>query len=205
MGCKINQVENGPLIVECKEAVIEKEGVKIEVENPAYLCRCGNSKNKPFCDGTHQETGFLSKRDISKEIIQIYEGKDIRVNFNRSICAGAAACVRTLPSVFKTDNSTDWIHPDNDKNEMIIKTIKACPSGALSYALNGETHIDKRDGVKVSVIKNGPYRVEGNISLENDLKPMSFSETKYMLCRCGHSKNKPYCDYSHAQNGWKDE
>ena len=205
MGCKISQVENGPLILECKEAVIEKDGVKVEVENPAYLCRCGNSKNKPFCDGTHEETGFLSKREITEEIIQIYEGKDITVNFNRSICAGSATCVSTLPSVFKTDNSTDWIHPDNDKNERIIKTIKACPSGALSYTLKGKTDIDKRDGVKVSVIKNGPYRVEGNISLENDSKPMNFSETKYTLCRCGHSKNRPYCDYSHAQNGWKDE
>ncbi|MGB5965430.1 MAG: (4Fe-4S)-binding protein, partial [Sulfurimonadaceae bacterium] len=133
-----------------------------------------------------------------------YEGQEITIHFNRSICAGAAACVHGLPTVFTSDNSTDWIRPDNEKNAKIIETIKACPSGALSYSVKGKTTIDARSVPKITIVKNGPYKVEG-ITLEGMPTPTNFSTTKYVLCRCGHSKNRPYCDYSHAENSWNDE
>jgi len=181
-----------------------KDGKQVEKENPAYLCRCGDSKNKPFCDGTHEKVGFSSKREISEEIIQVYEGKKITVNFNRSICAGAANCVHGLPSVFTSDKSTNWIYPDKDSNDKIIKTVNSCPSGALSYSIKGKVTIDKRTEIKISIVKNGPYVVEG-VKLEGMPTPTNFSTTKYTLCRCGHSKNRPFCDYSHAENNWSDE
>ena len=204
MSCKIIGFENGPLELDCSDVLMMKDGEKLETKNPAYLCRCGKSKNKPFCDGSHVEAGFLSKRDISQELLQNYEGKEITINFNRSICAGSGECVHRLSSVFKSGDGNNWIFPDKDKSEKIIKTIKACPSGALSYSIKGKTDIDSRSEPKVSVVKNGPYRVEG-IKLEGRPIPTNFSETKYTLCRCGYSKNKPYCDYSHAQNRWNDE
>ncbi len=204
MKCKISEIENGPLALECDESVLYKNDVKIEAENPAYLCRCGHSKNKPFCDGSHEEAGFTSKREISEETVQEYKGKEISISYNRSICAGAAECVHGLSTVFKSDRSTDWIYPDNDEKRKIIETIKACPSGALSYSIEGKKSIDKRDRPKISIVKNGPYSVEG-VSLETVSYPTNFSTTKYTLCRCGHSNNKPYCDYSHAQKNWSDE
>ena len=204
MSCKINGVENGPLILECAENVLFKDGKELEKENPAYLCRCGHSKNKPFCDGTHEKVGFTSKQEISEETLQVYEGKEITVNFNRSICAGAANCVHGLPSVFASDKSTNWIYPDKDSNDKIIKTVNSCPSGALSYSIKGKVTIDKRIEIKISIVKNGPYVVEG-VKLEGMPTPTNFSTTKYVLCRCGHSKNRPFCDYSHAENNWSDE
>ncbi len=204
MSCKIIGFENGPLEVDCTDSVFMKDGKTLEAENPSYLCRCGKSKNKPWCDGSHVKAGFTSKREISEEILQVYEGKEITIHFNRSICAGAAACVHGLPTVFNSDNSTDWIHPDNEKNAKIIETIKACPSGALSYSVNGKTVIDTRLVSKVMITKNGPYYVEG-IALDSMPTPTNFSTTKYALCRCGYSKNRPFCDYSHAEHQWRDD
>ena len=204
MSCKIVGFENGPLEVDCANVVFIKDGKNIEAENPTYLCRCGHSKTKPWCDGTHEKVGFRSEREISEELIQVYKGKAITVNFNRSICAGAAACVHGLPGVFTSDNSTNWIAPDNESSEKIIETIKACPSGALSYTINDKITVDKRIEPKITIMKNGSYYVEG-IALEGMPIPTNFSITKYTLCRCGHSKNKPYCDYSHAEKSWNDE
>ena len=191
MSCKIIGFENGPLEVDCTDTVLMKDGKKLEAENPSYLCRCGKSKNKPWCDGSHEKVGFTSKREISEEILQVYEGKEITVNFNRSICAGAANCVHDLPSVFASDNSTNWIYPDNDTNDKIIKTVNSCPSGALSYSIKGKVTIDKRTKAKISIVKNGPYVVE-EVKLVGMPTPTNFSTTKYALCRCGHSKNKPF-------------
>jgi CDGSH-type Zn-finger protein/ferredoxin len=204
VSCKITGCENGPLELDCTEDVFREDGEKCEAENPAHLCRCGHSKNKPWCDGSHEKTGFISKREISEEQIQVYEGQRITVYFNRSICAGAAECVHGLPTVFSADSSTDWIHPDNAINEKIIKTTNRCPSGALSYSVRDEIHLDSRLIPKITIMKNGPYLVEG-IQLEGMPTPTNFSTSKYALCRCGYSKNRPYCDYSHAENSWNDE
>jgi len=204
MSCKIIGFENGPLEVDCADAVFMQEGKELKVENLSHPCRCGKSQNKPFCDGSHVQAGFSDKREISQEVEQSYKGEEVTINFNRSICAGAGECVRGLATVFKSGDSDNWIFPDADSNENIIKTISACPSGALSYTVDGKTTIDTRVKPKVSIIKNGPYNVEG-IKLEGMPIPTNFSETKYTLCRCGYSKNKPYCDYSHAQNDWNDE
>ena len=204
MNCKIIGFENGPLEVDCVDAVWMKDGKKLEVENPSHPCRCGKSKNKPFCDGSHVKEGFESKKEISDEVVQTYKGKELTINFNRSICAGASECVKGLSSVFKSGDGSNWIFPDEGSSENIIKTVSACPSGALSYTIEGKTSIDTRTKPSINIIKDGPYAVEG-IKLEGMSVPTNFSSTKYALCRCGFSKNKPYCDYSHAQNNWKDE
>ena len=200
----IKEVENGPLILEADSPVLSKDGEDVVTESPAYLCRCGASQNKPFCDGAHQKKGFSSKTEISKELTFTYEGKELEVNFNRSICAGASACVKGLPSVFLEGGLENWIVPDNDTANNVINVINNCPSGALSYRLNNKLHIDERANPKINIIKNGPYNVEG-IPCMHETRPTNASQTKYTLCRCGYSKNKPYCDYSHAQNNWTDD
>ena len=204
MSCKIIGFKNGPLEVDCKDATFIQESAKIEVENMSHPCRCGKSKNKPFCDGSHVRAGFSDQTEIKKEVLHIYPGSDITINFNRSICAGAGECVRSLATVFKTEGSQNWIFPDGDNNENIINTINACPSGALSYTIDGKTYIDTRIKPKMSILKNGPYAVEA-IALEGMQSPTHFCASKYTLYRCGYSKNKPYCDYSHAEHDWDDE
>lgn len=203
MSNTIVEIEDGPLILKSDTPILVRDGEVLITETTSYLCRCGSSANKPFCDGEHKKQGFTTRREIKEELLQEYEGKDITVHFNRSICAGAGACVKGLPSVFISGSSSSWIHPNSDSVDNIINTIKACPSGALSYSLNGKIHIHAKVKPKITIVKDGPYNVEG-ISSTHKLKPTNFSETKYTLCRCGHSRNKPYCDYSHAEKEWKD-
>jgi len=51
-------IENGPLEIKGNFTIVNHKGEDITLVTPAYLCRCGNSSNKPFCDGSHRKTGF---------------------------------------------------------------------------------------------------------------------------------------------------
>ena len=91
----------------------------------------------------------------------------------------------------------------NASKEGLIEVVKACPSGALRYSLPGEAPQQLQPETKGVVIeKDGPYRVCG-IPLEGAPLATGANATKYVLCRCGASKNKPYCDGSHYDIGWK--
>jgi CDGSH-type Zn-finger protein/ferredoxin len=205
MASKITPLDNGPLMLQSEKPILVRDGETVEAPNPAMLCTCGQSGTKPFCDGTHVAAGFTSEREIDEEILQEYPGKEITVFFNRSICSGAARCVDGLPTVFKSGDGSHWIYPDEDTAEKIIDRVKACPSGALAYRLTGDVVVDERpDEERITIAKNGPYHVEG-VALDRKHEPTHGSATKYSLCRCGHSRNKPFCDYSHAEEGWRED
>lgn len=57
---KITVTEDGPLKVEGPIELVAHDGTTIPVREgrAAWLCRCGGSKNKPFCDGAHSKIGF---------------------------------------------------------------------------------------------------------------------------------------------------
>ncbi len=204
MSSKIKAIPNGPLKLTSAQQILSKDGKAVEAKSPAMLCTCGKSKNKPFCDGSHVVAGFTSGREIETEILQEYPGQDVTIYFNRSICSGAGNCVRGLPSVFKSGDGSDWIFPDNGTLDKIIERVQACPSGALAYSVGGKVIVDEREDEKITIAKDGPYHVEG-VTLEQRPNPTHSSASKYSLCRCGFSKNKPFCDYSHAEKGWTEE
>lgn len=91
--------------------------------------------------------------------------------------------------------------------ESIIETIRKCPSGALSYSVDGIEHRDEEDAKPIVIVqKNGPYLIRGEIELVgvNDWAEGA-SKEHYTLCRCGASNNKPSCDGSHLQIRFKDD
>lgn len=202
----IDIMEGGPFIVDNLDVLENSKAEKIESKKKIALCRCGASENKPFCDGTHSKVGFTGKREakIKLDKEKEYEGKDISISYNAALCYHAAKCVSNLPAVFDV-NFRPWINPDKSDRESIINTIKKCPSGALSYKI-GDEHIRDFNGEeKIRIDKNGPYRVSGNtrLNIEQDLQPPS--KEHFALCRCGASKNKPYCDGSHSNIDFSDE
>lgn len=203
MTCTVTSIENGPLKLQSDKGITLAGDLTLEPGKPVFLCRCGASKTKPYCDGSHSATGFTSYREISDEIQQEYPGKTVSIHFNRSICAGAANCVHGLPSVFTSDNSDNWIFPDNDSVENIAAAIARCPSGALTYTIDRNALINSPSDVSMAIVKDGPYHVQA-IDLEPAAEWPHLQGRKYSLCRCGHSKNKPFCDYSHAEQNWKD-
>src|SRR6185369_2287202 len=130
------------------------------------LCRCGGSKNKPFCDGTHSTIGFRDQKlaDPAKNKRDTYAGKSITIFDNRAICAHAGACTDNLKEVFK-EEGTPWIDADGAAVAKIIETIEKCPSGALSYAIGGKEVVDRPGPPCITVAKDGPYEVSGGVEL----------------------------------------
>ena len=202
----IEIMEGGPLIVKGLKTLKNSKGEQIEIDDVIALCRCGDSENKPFCDGTHKKVGFSGKREIDKPINKEreYEGSQISVYDNRVICSHAAECVKNLPSVFRL-GERPWIAPDSASAEEVIATVKKCPSGALSYSVDGEHIRDFGQSPEIIIAKDGSYNVEGSIqiNIKEDLQPPS--KEHFALCRCGASKNKPYCDGSHKEINFVDE
>lgn len=59
---KIKLAENGPILIEVNKAVMQKGGQVEELtKKNIALCRCGQSSNKPFCDGAHKTCGFIGE------------------------------------------------------------------------------------------------------------------------------------------------
>ena len=150
--------------------------------------------------------GFSGDRetDGSKDAWDAYEGKSITIHDNRGICAHAALCTGGLKSVFKYGQEP-WIDPDGADVEAIKKQVETCPSGALTYTIDGAEHDDFGNPPVIFVAQNGPYAVKGGVELEDSVtgqEPKSVDH--YTLCRCGGSKNKPFCDGTHWQ-GFQDD
>ena len=221
---KILPLPNGPyyLINDMKPKVVEHlknyKGEPLSTTVGIALCRCGKSNRKPFCDGTHSIIGFssqnvnLNENDTNKLTIKNkrrdYVGKEITIHDNRKICSHAKECVNNLPSVFKL-GSKPWIDSDGSKMQDIISTVRKCPSGALSYSIDGIEYRDpkeQRDPI-LTVLKNGPYYITGGIDLigENIEFGEGASKEHYTLCRCGASENKPFCDGTHRTINFNDE
>jgi CDGSH-type Zn-finger protein len=169
------------------------------------LCRCGASKNKPFCDGTHSTIAFRDRNvaDPGQDKRKSYVGKRVTILDNRALCSHAAFCTDELKSVFR-QHDEPWIAPDGAEVERIIATVRKCPSGALSYAIGGvEAEAPERPPM-VTVTDSGPYAVTGGIELMGVKFGEGASREHYTLCRCGASKNKPFCDGSHWDAGFRD-
>lgn len=202
---RIKVVKDGPLIVQRVGVFKNSKGEKIPVKPPFSLCRCGASKNKPFCDGSHLRIGFSGEKsdDRRRPETEEYVGKDITIICDDSVCAYSEVCVKNLPNVFL--RKEPWVDPDGASVKEIIRTIESCPSGALSYRLKGKSSLELEREPAIQILKDGPYRVLGGIELEDEMGSTPRRMDSYTLCRCGASKNKPFCDGSHSEAGFSDE
>ncbi len=196
---------DGPLLVSKMSRLINEAGEEVETKEVYALCRCGGSENKPFCDGTHKRNGYSSHRETGKLLdrYRAYEGEKVRVEDDRTICAHAKHCVTDLPEVFNVEGRP-WITPDGASVEAITELTHKCPSGALLAFVEGERADKAATEERITIAKDGPYEVEGPIELQIDKELRPPVSDRYTLCRCGASKNKPYCDGSHLEleSGW---
>lgn len=201
----ISTSQNGPLVLKNLEILTEANGNIFPVEKIAIaLCRCGNSQYKPFCDGTHGKVGWTDEKFEGRQPRKIdsYKGKNIIIHDNRGICAHVGYCTDGLPKVFQM-GVEPWINADAETLEKIIETIKKCPSGALSYSIDGILYNNYSEHPENKITQDGPYFVKGSIVLHDKEQPES--EEHYALCRCGKSINKPFCDGQHWYTQFKDD
>ncbi|WP_108813608.1 CDGSH iron-sulfur domain-containing protein [Loktanella sp. Alg231-35] len=206
---KITPIENGPLMVTNAPNLRDAVGETIESGEKMALCRCGLSAKKPFCDGSHNAAGFSSTSDKSKirntplSYTGTVDGMDVTVHYTPVLCSHAAECVRASGAVFDPSRKP-WIVPENGNMAELLVAMSKCPSGALRLEVATTAPQHMVDGeTDMQIERHGPYRIK-NVALDADFNGAGASQTKYVLCRCGHSKNKPFCDGSHRDEGWRD-
>lgn len=118
--------------------------------------------------------------------------KDVTVRFNGKRCIHSRHCVLGAPTVFRANTPGNWIHPETTSVEHVVRTAHECPSGAITYERHDGGPQEQAPHVNViRVRENGPYAVSAEIALSDT------SMFRATLCRCGQSKNKPFCDNSH--------
>ena len=125
-------------------------------------------------------------------------GEKLALDFEAKRCIHSRFCVTWAPQVFLANVKGPWIHPDTVPVERLVEVAHACPSGAIRYRrLDGGAE-EAAPPVNLAMVREaGPYAFRAR--LEIDGAPAGFRAT---LCRCGASKNKPYCDGSHHTIGF---
>jgi len=190
--------KNGPYVVKGLETLQGADGKSYDVKEVTALCRCGGSKNKPYCDGTHAKVGFTDHKadDRRPDKREDHVADGITIHDNRGICAHAGRCTDGLPAVFRL-RQEPFVDPRAAPADKIVEVIKSCPSGALSYTIDGVERRDLEQDPGVFVVPGGPYAVRGGGDLQGAEFGDGASREHFTLCRCGGSKNKPFCDGTH--------
>jgi CDGSH-type Zn-finger protein len=204
MNISLEPLANGPYLATNVEKLTNSKGKRLHAHPAMALCRCGASANKPFCDGTHARVGFTSEKSEERtpDGVVDYAGAEITIHYNLLQCASAERCSGGLASVFRKGDKP-WIQPDRATAKEVMDVIARCPSGALRYTFQGKTGPAPHDRPSISIIENGPYEVQA-IELHAKSWCDSAVRDRYTLCRCGASKNKPFCDGSHWSVGFVD-
>jgi uncharacterized Fe-S cluster protein YjdI/CDGSH-type Zn-finger protein len=146
--------------------------------------------------------------------LQVYETSQIRVTFDPKVCEHSGKCVKNLPAVFDVSRR-EWVDPSKATSQEVMRAIAACPSGALNSTLVTSVHRilsdappiteptePTRETVTITVRPNASLLVEGPFRVVDKEGSLIREAEKCSLCRCGHSKNKPFCDGSHKESGW---
>lgn len=129
---------------------------------------------------------------MSKET---YRGKHITIHFDGSKCIHSRNCVLREPTVFLANTPGDWIQPDSTSAAAVVAAAHNCPSGAIKFEMNDGSSPEVAPDVNtIHLRESGPYAFTADIELDG--VESGFRAT---LCRCGESKNKPYCDGSHVE------
>jgi CDGSH-type Zn-finger protein/truncated hemoglobin YjbI len=212
---EIRVSDDGPYLVTNAQRVRNWLGETILVPPQAALCRCGGSKSKPFCDGTHAQIGFSGEKDPNRvpDRRDTYVGQQVTILDNRGICQHSGFCTDRIATAFRS-NQKPFVAPSGGRMDELVRAVRACPSGALGYAIDG---VEAREDVDhhgtreaaIEVTKDGPYRITGAIPLigargDDVARNAGSSFEHYALCRCGHSQNKPFCSGMHWYIDFRD-
>ncbi len=124
---------------------------------------------------------------------EVVEGEKLTLSFDAKRCIHARFCVTSAPAVFLANVQGPWIHPDAMPVERLVESAHACPSGAIQYRRKDGVADESAPPVNLAAVREaGPYAFRGELVVDG-----AAVQTRATLCRCGASKNKPYCDGSH--------
>ena len=186
------------------ESLEYREGKKFPAQAQYALCRCGQSANKPFCDGTHAKVHFDGTETASHEPYlkqaETIEGPAMLLTDQENLCAFARFCDpkgRIWNLVKQTDNP--------EVREIVKHEAAHCPAGRL-VVWDRETGkpIEPKFKPSLGLIEDTAKEVGGPIWVRGGIPVVSADGETYeirnrmTLCRCGRSDNKPFCNGAHA-------
>jgi CDGSH-type Zn-finger protein len=175
------------------------------------LCRCGNSKNMPYCDSTHAEIGFDGTETASRkkylDQADKLEGPDLFLTDVENLCVRARFCHDQKGNVWKNTECSDELESKKDA----IRQAGNCPAGRLvAWEKKTGKTIEPKLEPSVGLVEDPEKKVSGPIWVKGGIPIESADGRKYevrnrvTLCRCGKSSNKPFCDSDHIDNGFND-
>jgi CDGSH-type Zn-finger protein len=214
---KVQVLKNGPYLVsgnvplypatiKCGREGIPTEweiGNKMQTTQSYALCRCGQTKTKPFCDGTHAKVNFngteTSDNEAFDKMAKEINGPTLKLKDAEILCASARFCHRggdIWPQISRSN--------DPQLKQNAIRNACDCPSGRLVIADKEtgkvvEPLLEKSIGLIVDPSKgvDGPYWLRGGIPVYSAEGKLHEVRNRVTLCRCGKSTDKPFCDSSH--------
>ena len=144
------------------------------------------------------ETNGGTEPDVIVDGVETVNGRALTLMFEARRCIHSRFCVTEAPSVFLANVQGPWLHPDTMDPERLVAVAEQCPSGAIRYKRKDGRPDEGPPPVNLAVIREaGPYAIHAPLVING--APSGFRAT---LCRCGASKNKPYCDGSHHEVGF---
>lgn len=221
-GNRIVIVKNGPYLVQGNMPLVRKTQVVSEFGEPLTwkkqttletpegeyaLCRCGQSGDKPFCDGTHRQCGFDGTETADTGLTASRQmtfrgGTRLIVNKDSSLCMDSGFCglLRAALGHYVAASS------DTEARSLAIAMVERCPSGALTYHIEPdepdiEPDLPQQIADTTEITSDGPIAgplwVTGGIPIERSDGKSLETRNRVTLCNCGLSCNKPLCDGAH--------
>ncbi len=188
-----------------------REGESFSTDNePTALCRCGASRRKPYCDGSHTRAEWNPKPTSPAEglldNIDIVEGETLTLTDNEKYCVFARFCHPQGGTWNLIEFSSD-----PEARDLAIREASMCPSGRLmAWDNQTGTPYEFRFEPSLGLIEDpdigasGGLWVRGGIVVRRENGHNYEIRNRVVLCRCGQSINKPYCDGTHAAIKWQD-
>jgi CDGSH-type Zn-finger protein len=214
---KIKVIRNGPYIVTggvplSKQIVVHdeegyahdwREGEKYPLQAKYSLCRCGESKNMPFCDGTHSKVGFDGTETASRELFvkqaEKIDGPALTLYDLEELCAVVGFCDRA-GGIWNLIEQSD----EPEAKRIAIEETINCPAGRLVVCDKNGKEIEPEYEPSIGLVEdpqagmNGPIWVRGGILIEAADGSTYELRNRVTLCSCGRSINKPFCDGGHC-------
>ena len=133
-----------------------------------------------------------------------YLGEKISIRYEAKRCIHAAECARNLPGVFDPQRKP-WVDPDAAVADTIAAVVERCPTGALHFTCHDGGQAEAMpERNRITVGADGPLWLRGDLEIIGPDGTVMLKDTRLALCRCGASRNKPFCDGSHAQAEFQD-
>ncbi len=191
------------------ESMAWRQGREFPTQPQYALCRCGQSSHKPFCDSTHAKVGFdgteTASRAPYREQAKVIRGAAMTLTDAESLCASGRFC-DPHGSVWNLVNMSDQTAGEHFKRQACD-----CPSGRLVAWDNatGES-LEPEFEPSIRLVQDpvnacsGPLWLRGGVQLVGADGFAYEVRNRMTLCRCGASKNKPFCDGAHISIGFSD-